>query len=81
MPQSQKLFTVTIAERAAAAPVVITYKTLEEAMRAANGFRVALAPKEGGRVTVKGRDGKELQAWIEHPLGAHFTHPGGFHTS
>jgi hypothetical protein len=78
MPQSQKLFTVILTERASAKPVVITYRTRKEAMRAANGFRAALSPNEGGQVVVKDADGKVLQAWVADPQGAHFKHHGGF---
>lgn len=79
MQHGQKTFTVTVATRANASPVVtITYQTRSEAMRAASGLRAGLAPREGGRVTVHDPEGRELQSWIEHPMGAHFTNHGGF---
>ena len=54
------------------------YKTRDEAMRAANGMRSMLPPREGGRISVSDPEGRELQTWIEHIHGAHFTQPGGF---
>jgi hypothetical protein len=79
MPYRQRSFKVTVTERRNAESRDSTYRTKEEAMRAANGFRSMLFPKEGGQVSVYDPDGKELQTWIEHPMGAHFTHHGGFH--
>jgi hypothetical protein len=80
MPLTQKPFTVIVVERAHASPLVLTYRSREEAMRSANGLRATLSPKEGGQITVQDPDGKELQTWVEHPMGAHFTQQGGFHT-
>ena len=54
------------------------YRSKEEAFRAANGYRSTLQPKGGGSVSVVDPDGRELQSWIEHPLGPYFTQPGGF---
>ena len=78
MPYRQKNFTVTVTRRDSATPVVSTYRTKAEAMQAANGFRSTLFPREGGQVIVHDPDGKEVQTWIEHPMGAHFAHHGGF---
>jgi hypothetical protein len=58
--------------------MVYTYGTKEEAMRAASGLRLTLYERAGGQVIVQDADGKELQTWIEHPIGPHFTHHGGF---
>ena len=78
MPYLHKKFTVTVTRRQSATPIVSTYRTKEEAMQAANGFRSMLFPKDGGQVIVHDPDGKELQTWIEHAMGAHFTNHGGF---
>ena len=55
-----------------------THRTLAEAFNAANSLRSSLPPRAGGRITVSDPDGRELQTWIEHIQGAHFTQPGGF---
>jgi hypothetical protein len=79
MPLTPNQFTVIVVEKAHTAPLVLTYRSREEAMRSASGLRATLPPKEGGQIIVQDPDGKELQTWVEHPLGAHFTQQGGFH--
>ena len=79
MPHSRK-FKVMVTRRRQATPVLTTYNTREEAMRAASGYQPMLEEKAGGQIVVHDPDGKELQTWIEHPMGAHFTHHGGFST-
>ena len=77
MPLS-RTFKITVTRRSQATPVVFTFRTREEAMRAASGYQPMLEAKAGGQIIVHDPDGKELQVWIEHPVGAHFTHHGGF---
>ena len=78
MPTSESSYTVIIVEKAHASPLKLSYRSREEAMRSAIGLRATLAPKEGGQVIVQDPHGQELQSWVEHPEGAHFTHRGGF---
>ena len=78
MPKKQDAFTVTIMSTQHAQPIVATYFTRREAMRAANGIRATLAPQQGGRVTVHDSDGTELQSWVEHSSGGRFTRGGSF---
>jgi hypothetical protein len=74
----EKPFTVTTIPRQNDKPVITAYHTREKAMWAASGFRAALPLKEGGQVVVHDPEGLELQTWIEHQTGGHFTHHGGF---
>jgi hypothetical protein len=74
------MFVVTITASSPDTAKQSTYRTRAEAFRAADSLRSTLVPRGGGRITVSDPDGRELQTWIEHDQGAHFTQPGGFRT-
>jgi hypothetical protein len=74
------MFVVTFMANGSDTAKQTAYRTRSEAFRAADSLRATLAPRNGGRITVSDPDGRELQTWIEHDQGAHFTQPGGFRT-